>query len=68
MKIYTGKMSRTEFLDYAITHGKAAAADLLLLCGPDGYPQDYDNYQDLMYLLTDGKEGKPMADPEEVRS
>ena len=53
-------MCRTEFLDYAITNGKQAAADLLLLCGPDGYLQDYDNYQDLMYLLTDGKEGKPL--------
>lgn len=58
----TDKMCRTEFLDYAITHGKQAAADLLLLCGPDGYLQDYDNYQDLMYLLTDGKEGKPLED------
>ena len=58
--VKTDKMCRTEFLDYAITNGKEAAANLLLLCGPDGYLQDYNNYQDLMYWLTDGKDGKPM--------
>lgn len=60
MEKNTDLMCRTDFLEYAITHGKEAAADLLLLCGPDGYLEGYGNYQDLMYLLTDGKDGKPI--------
>ena len=58
------KMCRSKFLEYAITNGKQAAADLLLLCGYDGYLQGVENYDDLMYLLTDGKEGKPLNDAE----
>ncbi len=57
---YDGKVDRAEILEYSIIHGRQAGADLLLLCGADGYLQSYDNYQDLMYLLTDGKEGKPL--------
>jgi len=42
-------MDRYDFLQYAIESGRKAAADLLLLCGPDGYAgADYD---DLMALL-----------------
>lgn len=59
-KEFTLPADRMYFLEMAITEGKQSAADLLLLVGPDGYLQDYDNYQDLMYLLTDGKEGKPI--------
>ena len=51
---------RMAILEYAIVHGRQAAADLLLLFGPDNYLQGPANYDDLMYLLTDGKEGKPL--------
>lgn len=44
---------------------KEAAAGLLLLCGPDGFDEDYDRYQDLMYFLSEGKEGKPLNLKEE---
>ena len=50
-------MSRSDFLNYAAQFGKEAAVGLLLLCGPDGLDEDYDGYQDLMYFLSDGKEG-----------
>lgn len=53
-------MSRSDFLDYAAQFGKEDAAGLLLLCGPDGFDEDYDGYQDLMYFLSDSKEGKPL--------
>lgn len=59
-KCIDGKTDRIEILEYAIIHGKQAAADLLLLFGPDNYLQGGANYDDLMYLLTDGKEGKPL--------
>ena len=43
-------MDRYDFLEYGIEFGREAAADLLLLCGPDGYiGTDYD---ELMELLT----------------
>ena len=58
-------MSRADFLNYAAQFGKEAAAGLLLLCGPDGFNEDYDGYQDLMYFLSDGKEGKPLNLKEE---
>ena len=51
-------MSRADFLNYAAQFGKEAAVGLLLLCSPDGLDEDYDGYQDLMYFLSDGKEGK----------
>lgn len=53
-------MSRSDFLNYAEQFGKEAAAGLLLLCGTDGFDEDYDGYQDLMYFLFDSKEGKPL--------
>ena len=61
----SGNMSRLDFLDYATIHGKEAAAGLLLLCGPDGFDEDYDGYQDLMYFLSEGKEGKSLNLKEE---
>lgn len=56
----TGTTDRLQILEYAIANGKEAAANLLMLFGPDNYLQTVDNYNDLMYLLTDGKEGKPL--------
>ena len=44
---------------------KEAAAGLLLLCGPDGFDEDYNGYQDLIYFLSNGKEGKPLNLKEE---
>lgn len=58
-------MSRADFLNCAEQFGKEAAARLLLLCGPDGFDEDYDGYQDLMYFLSNGKEGKPLNLKEE---
>ena len=43
-------MDRYDFLEYGIANGQKAAADLLLLCGPDGYAGN--DYDDLMKLLT----------------
>lgn len=56
----SNNMSRSDFLDYATIYGNEAAAGLLLLCGPDGFDEDYDGYQDLMYFLSEGKEGKSL--------
>lgn len=53
-------MSRADFLNYAEQFGKEASVGLLLLCGPDGFDEDYDGYQDLMYFLSEGKEGKSL--------
>ena len=58
-------ISRADFLNYAEQFGKEAAVGLLLLCGPDGFDEDYDGYQDLMYFLSDGKDGKPLNLKEE---
>ena len=61
----SSNMSRSDFLDYATIYGKEAAAGLLLLCGPDGFDEDYDGYQDLIYFLSDGKEVDPVNQEEE---
>jgi len=45
-------MKKQDFLEYADTCGKQAAADLLLLCGPDGYDGDYDEYLELEKYLN----------------
>ena len=58
-------MSRSDFLNYAAQFRKEAAVGLLLLCGHDGLDEDYDEYHDLMYFLSDGKEGKPLNLKEE---
>ena len=47
-----GYVDRMDILKYAEMHGRSAAADLLLLCGPDGYAGSYENYCDLEKLLT----------------
>ena len=42
-------MNKNEILKYAAEHGKQAAADLLLLIGPDGYNEN--DYDDLLQQL-----------------
>ena len=44
-------MERMDFLKYAETIGKQAAADLLLLCGADNYLQGVDNYNDFSLVF-----------------
>ena len=51
-------MDRIAILDYAMTNGREEAYNLLLLIGPDGFIGSYDSYQDLLFVLTNGKEGK----------
>lgn len=55
-------IDRVAILEHAIQYGKDAAAELLKCYGPDNYLQTKDNYNDLLYLLTGGKEGSPMED------
>ena len=55
--LHAGRMS---FLEVAIAGRKTGSVWFSLLTCPDGYIQDYDNYQCLMYLLTYGKDGKPL--------
>ena len=47
-------MSEREILDYALECGLAAAADLLLLVGPDGFAGDYNMFSNLEQLLNEG--------------
>ncbi len=58
-------LDRVGVLEYACVHGKAAAAQLLKDAGAFRYRQPWENYNDLLYLLTDGKEGLPMEAEEE---
>ena len=37
-------MSRQELIEYKHTNGARAAADLLLLLGPDGFDGNYDQF------------------------
>lgn len=60
MENRSAKLDRSDFLEYAAVRGRESAADLLLLCGYDGYLQTVEDYDDLMYLLTDGKCGMPL--------
>lgn len=53
MSNMSGLMSREEILDYAKDCGYEAAANLLLLGGPDAYDGDYDDYKDLEQKLDD---------------
>ena len=45
-------MNRTGIMEYAELTNREAAANLLLLLGPDGYEGDYEDYNELMYILT----------------
>ena len=46
-------MKYQDFMEYAEANGKPMAADLLLLCGPDGYEGSYEEYEDLERVLND---------------
>ena len=48
------KLDRLDILNYGIECGIEAAANLLLLIGPDGYAGSYENYKDLEDLLNNG--------------
>lgn len=47
-EVYTGKMSRMDFIEYAEVKGASSAADLLLLCGYDGFDGTVEQYDKLM--------------------
>lgn len=47
-------MSEREIIDYAQECGLAAAADLLLLVGPDGFAGGYELFCDLERSLSEG--------------
>jgi hypothetical protein len=55
-------IDRVVILEHAIQYGKDSAVEILKCYGPDNYLQTKDNYNDLLYLLTCGKEGSPMED------
>ena len=44
-------MSTKDIMIYAQKYGYRAAADMLLLIGPDGFYGDYREYEDLMTFL-----------------
>ena len=46
------KLDRFDILSYAMTKGVEAAANLLLLVGPDGYAGNYESYKALEALLN----------------
>ena len=46
-------VTKKDILNYANIWGKAAAADLLLLCGPDGFDGTVGEYHDLMDALLE---------------
>lgn len=43
--------TKVDILEYAEAQSNEAAADLLLLCGPDGYDGSYTEYEELMNEL-----------------
>ena len=49
------RLTRRMVLDYAAETSHESAANLLLLLGPDGYAGDYQDYNELMYILTNSK-------------
>ncbi|MBQ1776626.1 MAG: hypothetical protein IIZ93_00570 [Acidaminococcaceae bacterium] len=48
-------MTRQDVMAYARKTSNESAANLLLLLGPDGYEGDFQDYNELMYILTNGK-------------
>ena len=50
----TALLDRMDVLEYAEACGREAAANLLLLAGPDGYAGSHENYKDLEALLVHG--------------
>lgn len=55
-------IDRVTILEHAIQYGNKAAIELLKSYGCDNYLQTRANYNDLLYLLSGGKEGSPMED------
>lgn len=51
-------ISKQDILEYAQDCGAEAAANLLLLGGPDGYAGDYDEYKELEAMLEAMLEAK----------
>jgi len=49
------RVSRQMVLDYATETSHESAANLLLILGPDWYAGDYQDYNELMYILTNSK-------------
>lgn len=49
-------IGRDGILDYARITSRESAANLLLLLGPDAYDGDYEDYNELMYILTNAKD------------
>ena len=48
------KLDRFDILGYAKTNGIEAAANLLILIGPDGYAGSYESYRAILDLLNNG--------------
>lgn len=46
-------ITKKEIIDWSEKYGKASAADLLLLFGPDGYDGTIDEYRDLLEALLE---------------
>ncbi len=51
-------MERKDFLEYAEECGNEAAANLLLLCGPDGFNGSYEEYEELEKIFNEKSEAK----------
>lgn len=49
-------MIMEDFIDYAFARSSEEAANLLLLCGPDGYAGSVDEYYSLLAILNGEKE------------
>ena len=45
--------TKRDILDYAEMWGNRAAADLLLLAGPDGFDGTYSEYKDLFLAVSE---------------
>lgn len=48
-------MTYQDVMDYASKTSSESAANLLLLLGPDGYEGDWQDYNELMWVLTKGE-------------
>ena len=54
--MFDEKMKMEDFIDYAFSNGSVEAANLLLLCGPNGYAGSVDEYYSLLAILNGRKE------------
>lgn len=48
-------ISKKDVLEYLEACGKEAAANLLLLCGTDGFDGTYEEYKELEAMLNEGE-------------